>query len=741
MMFNTEVTSAHVPPLGTPSYFDASDDCPDLVAAALHALSLGLQPTPTKNKAPILAGWQNGGMTEAKARHLFTQADGIGIVCGGASGNLECLDFDMGGECLGPWTEIVEAESPGLLDRLPLEQTPSGGYHVPFRRLGPVPRNRKLAQRLVDGRPKELLETRATGGQFVTAPSPGYKWLQGGWDTIPTLTDAEADLLIRAAMALNEYVPAKEVRGQERPRKDVAGLLPGADFNARGDVLPYLERAGWSVCGQRGKNVFFTRPGKTSGISASLIDAEVFYCFSTNGHPFEPETGYSLFAVYALLEHDGDYNAAAKALYAEGFGGRVTPDEATSEAPGQDQETQQGGAFDLSAWESTRAFVGEPPVREYLVAGVFPRGQASLLAASGGVGKSYSLLALCRDVALSRGKELIPPRHFGGELKGAGKAVCIFAEDDSTEVHGRLNALGGPVEGLYAVPFPSVEGGAPLFFKTHPATKEPTVTEAWTSLVAQVRAIPGLTVLAIDPLQVFCALDLNQPENAQYVCSRISALAAETGTAVILSHHFRKDAADTPDEARQAVRGSAGLVDGVRAVVAMWVKTEGGAKDKTGGGAICKALGEVYAPEKVVQTAVVKANGKAVRGVTTFIRNDGGVLVDVSERVRGLAGNSEELADLLVEAVAEAARQGRPYKRTGDAGLFALRHELPEPFWVMSRARVEALTGELLRDKRIVTCQTGKTRGVLDIPGGDFAKGQGTFVDGAPEANTEEAPF
>ena len=59
----------------------------------------------------------------------------------------------------------------------------------------------------------------------------------------------------------------------------------------------------------------------------------------------------------------------------------------------------------------------------------------------------------------------------------------------------------------------------------------------------------------------------------------------------------------------------------------------------------------------------------------------------------------------------------------------------------MSRTRIEALTAELLRDKRIVTCQTGKTRGVLDVPGGDFAKGHGSFVDGAPEPNTEEAPF
>jgi len=250
-------------------------------------------------------------------------------------------------------------------------------------------------------------------------------------------------------------------------------------------------------------------------------------------------------------------------------------------------------------------------------------------------------------------------------------------------------------------------------------------------LVRQVRAINNLAVLAIDPLQVFCALDLNQPENAQFVCSRISALAAETGAAVILTHHFRKDSADSPEEARQAVRGSAGLVDGVRSVVAMWIKAEGGAKDKTGGAVICKALGETYAPEKVVQCAVVKANGKAVRGVTTFIRNASGVLVDVTSRLTGTCGDSEDLSDLLVEAIAKAARQGKPYKRTGEAsGLFSHRHELGDPFWAISRSRLEGLAAELLRDKRIVTCQVGKSKSILDVPDGDFAKGVGSFSDG-----------
>lgn len=385
----------------------------------------------------------------------------------------------------------------------------------------------------------------------------------------------------------------------------------------------------------------------------------------------------------------------------------------------------------LMDWRSDTAFTGPPPVREYLVDGVFPRGQASLLAASGGVGKSFSLLSAALDVARGRGRGVLPPRHFGGILRGGGTAVYLSAEDDSIELHTRLAALGGPHERLIAVPLPSA-GGAPIMFRADPATREPSVTAAWEALTRQIKELPDLAVVILDPLQPLCALDLNAPEHAQYVCSQIAALASETGAAVILSHHFRKTDADSPEEARQAVRGSAGLVDGVRSVVAMWLKSEGGARDRTGGGAICKAIGEHYAPGRVVQAAVVKANGKARTGITTFLRGDTGLLQDVSERVRGIAGSSPELADMLTDAIAEAARQGRPYRRTGEAsGLFARRHEIGEPFWVMPRRTIESMAGELLRDKRVVLAQHGKAKNILDVPDGPFARGEGVFVDGA----------
>lgn len=108
------------------------------------------------------------------------------------------------------------------------------------------------------------------------------------------------------------------------------------------------------------------------------------------------------------------------------------------------------------------------------------------------------------------------------------------------------------------------------------------------------------------------------PENAQFVCSRLAALAASTGASVIVSHHFTKREASTPEQAREAIRGTGGLVDGVRSVYALWNPKEMDAKT------ICKTLGESFERGRVVMGSVVKANGRANLKVATFLRDTRG---------------------------------------------------------------------------------------------------------------------
>jgi hypothetical protein len=213
---------------------------------------------------------------------------------------------------------------------------------------------------------------------------------------------------------------------------------------------------------------------------------------------------------------------------------------------------------------------------------------------------------------------------FGGALAGQGVAIYVTAEDDAIEVQNRLNALGPIPDRLYVLPLPDAGGAVPLF-APDPATRGPSITPAWLALEQQLTALAGLQLIILDPLQPLCALDLNVPENAQFVCSRLAALAASTGASVIVSHHFAKREASTPEQAREAIRGTGGLVDGVRSVYALWNPKEDQAKE------ICKALDETFERGRVVMGGVVKANGRANLRVTTFLRDARGLLVDRSD--------------------------------------------------------------------------------------------------------------
>ncbi|MBX3404547.1 MAG: DUF3987 domain-containing protein [Phycisphaeraceae bacterium] len=258
------------------------------------------------------------------------------------SDNLEMIDFDNGGEAFEAWRAAVEEIEPGLTARMYVETTPSGGRHVVYRCESPVCGNTKLAHRRVevDGSapvqvagktltPRQdaggawhvvitLIETRGEGGMFLCAPSPGYEALAGNLASPPVVSAEEREVLLGCAWRLSDAAPAV-VGEQAQPRGPQ--IRPGDDFNARGDAREILRRHGWEMI-KSGENEHWRRPGKQHGTSATLKGG-VFYVFSSNAAPFEPNQAYAPFAVFALLEHCGDFVAAASALRAKGFGGQL----------------------------------------------------------------------------------------------------------------------------------------------------------------------------------------------------------------------------------------------------------------------------------------------------------------------------------------------------------------------------------------------------------------------------------
>jgi len=261
---------------------------------------------------------------------------GLAVIAGQVSGNLEVLDFDAP-EVFGPWAAMVQALCPGLLRQLPLVQTPTDGRHV-YYRCPQIAGNQKLAVcPQANGRPEVLIETRGEGGYVIAPPSPAdchplnrpYVLLEGDLAAMPTITPEERMLLLNAARAFNTYVKPECIVSDRTSSRlsHASGERPGDVFNARAEWPAILQPHGWSCVGQHGEVTLWKRPCKRErGISATTnyAGSNLLYVFSTNAWPFEPETAYSKFAAYALLEHGGGFAAAAKALSHLGYSVRAT---------------------------------------------------------------------------------------------------------------------------------------------------------------------------------------------------------------------------------------------------------------------------------------------------------------------------------------------------------------------------------------------------------------------------------
>ena len=401
---------------------------PAATAMAYLAAGLSCLPATKAKKHPAIGSWKNWQKrlpTDVEVRAWFSNAhDAICVVSGAVSGNLECMDFDNGGELFAAWMEKVDTE---LLARLVIEQTPSGGYHVCYRVTGngeqgtdAVDGNLKLARGIRNGKQKTLIETRGEGGLFLCAPTEGYSLQQGSFENLPTISPDARQALLEAARSLDEVTGNGErgtVAGANVGQpgancaptggKEAWELPPGDDFNARGDIHPLLEAAGWRFCGVKADgNEQWTRPGKDprNGVSATYKDGS-FYVFSSNAAPFEPNVKYSPFAVYATLRHNGDFTAAASALHAQGYGKARSPVDGVTlnlKAGNGEQRTGNGGALDDEPLSIDDLLDGYPTLRPVIIDGFLRQGEIMNIIAAPKTGKSWFVLALALHVATGR---------------------------------------------------------------------------------------------------------------------------------------------------------------------------------------------------------------------------------------------------------------------------------------------------------------------------------------------------
>lgn len=275
----------------------------------------GIAVHPTKaDKAPLMSTDWKGGFDES----AFVGADGIGIICGKISGNIECLDFDNhfgdAKDRISEYLKIPEVNEIYTKYRLPVETSQNGGFHVIYR-CTVINGNRKLAMRLNDkGRSEALIETRGEGGYFCAFPMKGYTVVRNDIFSIATISPAERATLIDCACSFNEVVKNVVHTEQETSGERLGDLYNQSD-RALSDVISLLIGGGWVQIGHYG----WRRPDKKNGISATLgkVADKIFYVFSSNADPFEQERGYTPFQVLALLKFNGDFKDAARSLVDE----------------------------------------------------------------------------------------------------------------------------------------------------------------------------------------------------------------------------------------------------------------------------------------------------------------------------------------------------------------------------------------------------------------------------------------
>jgi putative DNA primase/helicase len=283
---------------------------------------------------------------------------GIGIICGAVSGGLEMLELEGRAASGDDISKILsECEARGvdeLFQSLMLngyaEWTPSGGLHFLYRISDhEVPGNTKVARRMATpeeladkpgDRFKVLSETRGEGGYLVVAPScgavhsTGDSWsvAAGQLGVIPTISWEQRCKLHEAIHAALDEMPPP-VMPATRPA--LSSLLPqssnrpGDDFNSRADWSDILLPNGWKIVKYSGGTTYWLRPGKDrserghSATTGHAADGDRLYVFSS-ATAFEPETPYNKFAALALLEYNGDFSAASRALRGMGYGAPAT---------------------------------------------------------------------------------------------------------------------------------------------------------------------------------------------------------------------------------------------------------------------------------------------------------------------------------------------------------------------------------------------------------------------------------
>ena len=320
----------------------------------LYLYRRGFQPIPVEGKRPVLPSWPVVTINETNINGWVRAGYGD---CNVGIRNQPALDLDITHEGLAKATEDKIREMLGPLG-IRYGKAPKGLVIVQCD----APRKMQ-SPALIDPATGDTcrIEYLAVGQQFVVLgvhPDTGeeYTWkmdpgvpspLKAGPDEAPAIRTEQIQELFdwfeQTGVGMGLTATKKK---SPMPPSDPTLMPPGQRSVVRSEIrtaidqfnhngfdkfVEMLAEHGWSPAGRgafeaEGETVrtwLFTRPGKDTGVSASLYCSPrtgiwQFQNWSTSVDGLEADTAY-IGHIYAVLYHDGDYARAAQALTKMGF--------------------------------------------------------------------------------------------------------------------------------------------------------------------------------------------------------------------------------------------------------------------------------------------------------------------------------------------------------------------------------------------------------------------------------------
>ena len=225
-------------------------------------------------------------------------------------------------------------------------------------------------------------------------------------------------------------------------------------------------------------------------------------------------------------------------------------------------------ARDFELLDSTTAFEDEESkkleseVFTFVADGWIPKGAVTLIAASGGTGKSSAAHNLCVKASIDYNPEEPKPTWLGRKMNPEFcKGMCIyFSGEDGPAIVNERAKLFDPEGRSRRLMFQRVD------FGTNTKGEKANIGD----FLEKLRKLPEVPIVVIDPARKYLTGDEDDSEVVSQFFEAIENFAVEKNTAMVVVHHLQKGAKPkTSEDVLFELRGSQVFIDRPRVIIGM----------------------------------------------------------------------------------------------------------------------------------------------------------------------------